>query len=80
MLIEVAETSAETDRRVKVPSYARADVPEVWLVDLEQETITVYLDPAPDGYRTARVFRRGESLAPSAFPGQVIAVADILPE
>ncbi len=80
LLVEVAETSVETDRRVKVPLYARAGIPEVWLVDLGQENVTAYLEPTPSGYRTARVFRRGEGLAPSAFPGRAIAVADILPE
>ncbi len=79
LLIEVAETSAETDRRIKVPLYARSAVPEVWLVDLEQETITTYVDPAADGYRTARVVRRGEQVAPTAFPDRPLAVADLLP-
>ncbi|MBI3926865.1 MAG: hypothetical protein HY319_15115 [Armatimonadetes bacterium] len=50
------------------------------LVDLEQRTITAYLDPTPSGYRTARVFRRGERVAPSAFPDRAIAISDILPE
>lgn len=80
LLVEVAETSSEPDRRVKVPLYARSGIPEVWLVDLEQETITAYLDPSSDGYRTAQVFRRGESLAPSAFPDRPISINDILPE
>ncbi|GIX47745.1 MAG: hypothetical protein KatS3mg131_1956 [Candidatus Tectimicrobiota bacterium] len=34
LVVEVAETSAEYDREVKVPLYARFGVPEVWLVDL----------------------------------------------
>ncbi len=80
LLIEVSDTTAGSDRRVKVPLYARSGIPEVWLVDLEQETITVYLDPAPNGYRTARVVRRGESLAPGAFPDRPLAVADLLPD
>ncbi len=80
LLAEVAHTSADPDRRVKVPLYARAGVPEVWLVDLPQDTITAYRDPTPSGYRTARVFRRGEQIAPNAFPDRALAVADLLPE
>ncbi len=80
LLIEVSDTTAEVDRRVKVPLYARSAVPEVWLVDLQQETVTIYLDPAPTGYRTARVVRRGENLAPGAFPDHPLVVADILPD
>jgi Uma2 family endonuclease len=35
LLVELAETSAEYDRQVKVPLYARWGFPEVWVVDLE---------------------------------------------
>ncbi len=80
LLIEVSDTTVEYDRRVKVPLYARHSVPEVWLVDLEQDTITVYRDPNADGYRTVRVVRRGEAVAPSAFPDRPLAVSDILPD
>ena len=78
LLVEVAESSAEPYRRVKVPLYGRSGIPEVWLVDLEQETITTYHDPTPEGYRTARVARSGEDLASVAFPDRAIAVASVL--
>jgi Uma2 family endonuclease len=80
LLVEVADASIERDRRVKVPLYARAGIPEVWLVDLNQETVTAYRDPRRGGYHTARVVRRGDKLAPSAFPDCALAVADLLPE
>ncbi len=79
LLVEVAESSTDPDRRVKVPLYAAGGIPEVWLIDLEQETVTVYRHPAPDGYRTARVFRRTEQVSPAAFPHRSFDVDDILP-
>ncbi len=80
LLVEVADSSSDPDRRVKVPLYALAGIPEAWLVDLEQQTITAYADPTPDGYRSVRVFRRGEEVAPGVFPDRALAVADLLPE
>lgn len=80
LLVEVADSSADPDRRVKVPLYARSGIQEVWLVDLEQETVTIYRDPAPDGYRTAQVVRRGDELAPAAFPHVTLKAADLIPE
>ena len=80
LVVEVAESSAALDRRVKLPLYARSGIPEVWLVDLGQETIGAYRDPSPDGYRTAQTFRRGERLSPAAFPELELAVAEILGE
>ena len=32
-------------REVKIPLYARSGVPEVWLIDLNQESIEVYRHP-----------------------------------
>ncbi|MBI2865667.1 MAG: Uma2 family endonuclease [Chloroflexi bacterium] len=77
-LVEVAYSSADPDRRVKTPLYARKGIAEFWLIDLEEETITDYRDPSADGYRTARVYRRDEQLAPAAFPDRSFAVADML--
>lgn len=78
LLVEVADTSIDYDRHVKMPLYARFAIPEVWLLDLRQQAISVYRDPTPDGYRAVRVVRRGERLAPLAFPDRELAVDDLL--
>jgi Uma2 family endonuclease len=78
LVVEVADTSERYDRRTKGPIYARYGIPELWIVDLNRNRITRYLDPAPDGYKTTRVYRRGESLSPLAFPDLMIAVDAIL--
>jgi Uma2 family endonuclease len=78
LIVEVGATSAALDRRLKLPLYARTGIPEVWLVDLSKATIRVYRDPSPTGYRTARTYRRGERLAPLAFPDLELVVTDIL--
>jgi len=36
LLVEVADLSIKYDREVKIPLYAAAGIPEVWLVDLNQ--------------------------------------------
>ena len=78
LVVEVAETSAALDRRVKLPLYARSGIPEVWLVDLDQEAIVAYRDPTASGYRTALTAPRRERLAPLAFPDRPLAVGDVL--
>ncbi len=80
LVIEVADASLEHDRDVKVPLYAAAGVPEVWLVRLADDVITQYRDPAPDrtGYATLRTARRGETVTPIRLPGVTLRVDDIL--
>lgn len=78
LLVEVAETSADYDRQVKLPLYARWSIPEVWLVDLDQDRIEVHRYPSPDGYRDARTVRRGQLLSPSAFPDFPLPADELL--
>jgi Uma2 family endonuclease len=78
LLIEVADTSEADDRRIKVPLYGRYGIPELWIADLNREWVTRYLQPTPTGYATTRIYRRGESLSPLAFPNLLVPVNDIL--
>lgn len=78
LLIEVADTSVETDRRIKMPLYAEAGLGEVWLVDLSTERVEVYREPAAQGYREIRALVRGQGLGPQAFPDLTLSVEDLL--
>lgn len=78
LVVEVAETSGNVDRETKVPLYARAGIPEVWLVDLGGECIEIYREPRAQGYQEVRRVRRGERLALHTFPDLDLAVTDLL--
>ena len=78
LVVEVADSSLEYDLRVKVPLYARAEIPEAWLVRLEDGCIEVHRDPGATGYREMRTFRAGDVIAPLAFPDLEVAIAAIL--
>ncbi len=73
LVIEVADTSLRHDLVRKAPLYSAGGVPEVWVIDLVAEVIHVTRDDATSQ------FRRGESLAPLAFPDLVLEVSAILP-
>jgi Uma2 family endonuclease len=78
LVVEVADTSLEYDRRRKLPLYARHGIPEVWLVDLNADTILVARDPTPSGYRTSRTVGHGDRIAPLAFPERELAGVELL--
>jgi Uma2 family endonuclease len=78
LAIEVTDTTTELDRRVKLPLYARAGIPETWLVDLNQEAVEIYRQPGPGGYQSAWTASRGEALSPGAFPDLTLGTGDIL--
>ena len=78
LVVEVADTSLQYDRAVKLPLYAGSGIPEAWLLDLNQDAILVSRDPSPSGYHSSWTVRRGERLSPIAFPDRKLAVADLL--
>ncbi len=78
LVIEVADTTTETDRRVKMPLYARAGIREAWLIDLNARRIEVYRAPSGGSYRDVHVFAPGESVTAAAFPDVALAVDQIV--
>ncbi|HWQ69002.1 MAG TPA: Uma2 family endonuclease [Patescibacteria group bacterium] len=78
LIVEVAETSAEFDRTVKLPLYAKGGIPEVWLVNLTEDRIELFREPRADGYQTHQVVSKGQSIVPFAFPNFTIATDAIL--
>ncbi|MCR9054508.1 MAG: Uma2 family endonuclease [Phaeodactylibacter xiamenensis] len=62
LLIEVADTSLDKDQKVKLPLYAAAGIPEVWIVNLPEQQLEQYTEPSTDGYRLIRIFRAGDTL------------------
>jgi len=78
LVIEVADTSLERDRDVKIPRYATAGIPEAWLVDLAADAISVHRGPGRDGYSDIVTVTRGETLRPFLLPEAAIAADEIL--
>jgi Uma2 family endonuclease len=78
LVVEVADTSLERDRDVKIPRYAAAGIPEAWLVDLARDAISVYRGPGQDGYGEIVTVTRGAVVGPRHLPELAVAVDDIL--
>ncbi len=86
LVIEVADSSLDYDRRRKGSLYARAGIADYWIVNLVDNRVEVCRDPIPDS--SARYGHRYASrvdlvppatIAPLALPGIVIPVASLLP-
>ena|SRR5215813_5025163 len=78
LVLEVAETTLRYDRDVKLPRYAAAGVPEVWIENVKREVLLVYRYPSGGAYATALEVRRGESISPAALPDVIFAVEQLL--
>ena len=77
LLIEVANTSLKYDRETKMPLYGFYQIPEVWLVNLKANIVTVYREPQQRGYAKQQDFKPGEQLEPHQLSHIKIAVSAI---
>ncbi len=78
LVVEVADSSRDYDRQVKVPMYAEAGIVETWVVDLVSETIEVYRQPTPEGYRQTVILGREDRLSPAALPDLELELSQLL--
>jgi Uma2 family endonuclease len=78
LLVEVSDSTLRYDRDTKVPLYAAAGIPEVWVEDLTGNELLVFREPAGTAYRTCVVLRPGDSISPLAFPEVRLQVAELI--
>lgn len=62
LIVEVSDSTLRFDRKVKLPIYAEAGVPEYWIVNIPEERIECYRDPIDNRYGTVRIFRNDEEI------------------
>lgn len=64
LLIEVADTSLHYDRDIKLPLYAKHQIPEVWLIDVKEKRLDIYQHPDNGYYRLHLRPKVGEKIQP----------------
>lgn len=83
LLVEVADSSLEVDREVKLPVYATAGIEDYWIINLVDNQVEVYreLTVAADGtadYEQQTVHVAGDTATPLHFADCEIEIAPLL--
>ena len=83
LVAEIADSSLKIDRD-KALEYAAAQVPEYWIVDVNQRSVEVYRNPMPDptavlGYRymPPTIVPSGGEIELLSKPGSKVIVAEL---
>ncbi len=77
LLIEVSDSSLDTDKGAKLALYARAGVREFWIVDLTTNKVIVHREPGGESYQEVTSVEGPGALDIQALPGVTIPVASI---
>jgi Uma2 family endonuclease len=77
LLIEVADSTLNYDRTRKVKAYAKAKIPEYWIVDVNQRQLLVFREPQADMYQVEQVLGETDAIASLSFPEITVQLADL---
>lgn len=80
LVIEVADSSIEIDKKIKMPIYAKPRIQDYWVVDIKTKEITIYRQPLEDSYQQVQVAKGSDILVPLALPEITFQVKDLFPQ
>ena len=78
LLIEVAETSLNYDLGPKLEAYARAGIPEVWVIDAIRRRVLLHRNPDQGQYQTKLEATADEAVTVEALPEVTLPVSAFL--
>ena len=86
LIIEISDTTLRHDREAKSALYARAGIPDYWILNLKECVLEVRRSPGAMrgkplgyGYAELRELKEPESVAPLAASDSPVLVSDLLP-
>jgi Uma2 family endonuclease len=78
LLIEVSDTTLAYDLGTKAGLYARAGIPEYWVISIAERTLYVHSAPREGTYQRTAVAENA-TVAPLFAPHATLTIADLLP-
>lgn len=79
LVVEISDTTIAFDRGRKRDLYARAGVPEYWVVNLSDRCIELYRSPADAEYGERTIHEPSSTVTPLSASHGSIRVAEIMP-
>lgn len=77
LVVEVADSSLDYDRKLKSKVYARAGIQECWVVNIRQRQLHVFTQPVDSGYLSENVFAENSVVVTSVLD-VTMTVSDLL--
>jgi Uma2 family endonuclease len=86
LIVEVSDTTLNADRVTKAAIYARALIPEYWIININDRQLEVHRQPGPmrshrlgHYYYVVTWYDETQTVAPLFAPQAALAVRDLLP-
>lgn len=78
-LIEVADTTLKGDCNLKAREYAKSEIADYWVLDVNNRQLHVFREPTQNGYQSEVILEGNGMISPLQFPDLIIAISEMLP-
>lgn len=78
LVVEVSDTTLEFDRNEKLALYAKAGIPEYWIINLAAQQIECYTQPQGKLYKYCTFATANDQLSTNSFPDKSFNVNQLL--
>jgi Uma2 family endonuclease len=78
LVVEVASSTLKQDCEIKDKLYAQAAIADYWVIDIPNQQVHIFRDPAPTGYTSHLILKAPQKVSPLAFPAIVLPIESIL--
>jgi Uma2 family endonuclease len=79
LIIEVADTTLESDRKQKALTYAKAGIADYWVLDVSNRQVYVFRQPTPAGYQQETRFNANTTLPLICIPEIEVLLNQLFP-
>ena len=74
LAVEISDSTKQLDLGAKARLYARAEIMEYWVVNIQDQQVVVHRDPHAGAFHSVRVYNSSEQIAPLAAPFAVFCL------
>lgn len=79
LLVEVAKTTLKSDRTIKVPTYAKANIPEYWILDVQERIVNIFREPVGETYQQEIILKEDATISIVTFPDINVCLSNLFP-
>lgn len=79
LLVEVVKTTLKNDRITKAPTYAKAKIPEYWILDVQERQVCVFREPGAENYQQEIILSEDAIISLLAFPDANVFLNQLFP-
>ena len=79
LLIEVADSTLNKDRKQKAQTYAKANITDYWVLDVNARQVYVLREPGDTTYQQETILSENDKLSLLAFPEIEVQVKQMFP-